>query len=227
MEFDENIQVFGEDEHVLPDARPFSPRPDAGQDETVQHPVLTSPGHPAAEGTPSTAISAPQRRARAAKPLEYDERPGLTNDELRQWNEGYLVNMQEAVGAKYPYKLAHQARKNAEHWVLGQGIGDVGSGLGQNHAAGPLQMFSGVNLLAAVTGRELSPAGTKHARSSSATSAAEEGERRVRAREEVSEQVGRVAEEQDLSLAAQEEGIYIRGDEMVRWVHCSLVATQH
>jgi len=150
------------------------------------------------------------------KPLESDERPGLTNDELRQWNEGYLTNMQETIDARHPYKMVHQAKKNAEHWVLGQGIGGVGSGLGREHAPGPLQIFSGATLVALLTGRELSPAGTKHARSPSVTSAAEEEERHVRAREEEGEQVGRGAGEEDLTLAGQDEGTFIGGDEMVR-----------
>jgi meiotic recombination protein REC8, fungi type len=207
--------AFGEDDHVLPDAQPFSPRGPTAPAGPVQLPAPTSAIQPREEETSSTAISAPHRRARAAKPLEIDETPGLTNAELRQWNEGYLGNMQEAVAAKNPYKLAHQAKKNAEHWVLGQGIGGVGSGLGQDRAAGPLQMFSGANLLAALTGRESSPAGTKHARSASLTSTAEEEERRVRAREEEGEQVGRGAAEQDLTLAGQDDGVFV-GDEMVR-----------
>jgi meiotic recombination protein REC8, fungi type len=144
-----------------------------------------------------------------------DERPGLTNDELRQWNEGYLNNMREAVDARYPYKLAHQAKKNAEHWVLGQGIGGVGTGLGQHHAAGPLHIFSGPFLLAALTGRDLLSAGTKHARSSSVTSAVEDEERRVRAREEEGEQSGRGAGEEDLTLAVLDGGVFVGRDEMV------------
>lgn len=213
--------AFVEDEHVLPTARPFSPRQPVGQVETGQAPIARSPVQPVEEQTPSTAISAPHRRARAPKPLEADERPGLTNDELRQWNERYLNNMQEVFDAKHPHKLANQAKKNAEHWVLGQGIGGVGSGLGRDHASGPLQMFSGTTLLAALTGKEPSPAGAKHARSRSVTSAAEEGERRVRVREEGSEEVGRYAGEKDLTLAGLDEGILVGGDEMACLIHRS------
>lgn len=206
--------AFGEDEYILPEARPFSPRPLAGQAETVQSARPRSPVQQGEEETPPTAISAPHLRTRMVKPLGYDERPGLTNQDLRQWNEGYLENMQSAVEAKHLYKLAHQAKKNAEHWVLGRGIGGVGRGLGQDHACGPLQMYCGATLLAAVTGKELSSAGTKHARSPSVTSGAEE-ERRVRTREETAEQVGRGADEQGLTLTEQDEGIFIGGDEMV------------
>lgn len=122
--------------------------------------------------------------------------------------------MREAVGAKYPYRLAHQAKKNAEHWVLGQGIGGVGKGLGQDHASGPLEMYSGASLLAALTSRGRSPAGTKHARSPSATVGAED-ERRVRSRGETSEQVGRGAGGEDLTFAGEDEGIFLGGDERV------------
>jgi meiotic recombination protein REC8, fungi type len=214
LDFHDGVLAIGEDEHVLPDAQPFSPRPRTDPAETLQHPVPRP--HEGEDEIPSTAISAPHRRARAPKALEMDERPGLTNDELRQWNEGYLNNMREALDARYPYKLGHQAKKNAEHWVLGQGIGGVGTGLGQDHAAGPLHFFSGVTLLAALIGRDLSSAGTKHARSSSVTSAAEDDERRVRAREEEGEKIGRPAGEEDLTLAGQDEGVFIGGNEMVR-----------
>lgn len=211
--------AFGEDDHILPNARPFSPRGPTSPAAPAQSEVPPSVAQAGEEEeeTSSTAVSAPHRRARGPKPLEFDQRSGLTNAELRQWNEGYLQNMQEAMNAKNPYRLAHQAKKNAEHWVLGQGIGAVGSGLGQDHAAGPLQMFSGASLLAALTGRELSPAGTKHPRSPSVTSAAEDDERRVRAREEgQDEQVGRAATEQDPTFAGQgDEGVFV-GEEMVR-----------
>jgi meiotic recombination protein REC8, fungi type len=204
----------GKDEHILPTARPFSPRRPAGQVEAAQAPVATSPVQPIAGQTPYTSISAPHRGARGLKPLEFDERPGLTNDELRQWSEGYLNNMQQAIDAKHPYKLASQAKKNAEHWVLGRGIGGVGSGLGQDYVPGPLQMFSGTTLLAAVTGRVPSPASTKHARSPSVMSAAEEGERRVRVRHKESEQEDRGAGEQGLILSGQDEGILAGNDVM-------------
>jgi hypothetical protein len=215
LEFDDGMLAFGEDEHVLPPAEPFSPRRPPGEPE---------PAPPGEEETPSTAISAPQRRARVAKPLGLDERQGLTNAELKQWNEGYLDNMQDAVDAKLPYKLFHQAKRNAEHWVVGQGIGGVGNGLGQDHAPGPFHMFSGATLLAAVTGRELSPARTKRTRSLSPGSVAEEEERRVRARHEEGGEMGRAAEEQDLTLGAEDEGIFAGGDMVI--VACFQPQTQ-
>jgi len=199
---------------MLPMALPFSPRRSLGQVDAAQAPVFTSPVQPVAEQTPTTSISAPHRRARQPKPLEFDERPGLTNEELRQWNEGYLINMQQVIDVKHTHKLASQAKKNAEDWVLGRGIGGVGSGLGQSSVPGPLQMFSGTSLLAALTGRAPSPAGTKHARSTSVMSAAEESERRVRVRHEGSEQGGRGAGEQDLIQTGQDEGIFAGNDEM-------------
>ena len=215
LHFDDGMLAFGEDEHVLPKARPVSPRQLVGQVETTHPPVTASSVQPVEGELSSTALSAPHRRARAPKTLVSDERPGLTNDELRQWNESYLDNMRQSVDAKHPYKLVHQAKKNAEHWVMEQGIGGVGRGLGQDHAPSPLQMFSGMTLLAALTGRDMSAAGTKHARSPSTTNSAEEEERRVRAREEEGEQVGRDLGDQDLGLAGHDEGILAGGDEMV------------
>jgi meiotic recombination protein REC8, fungi type len=214
----------GEDMDMLPTALPFSPRQPAGQVDAGQAPVFTSPIQPIAEQTPNNSISAPYRRARQLKPLEFDDRPGLTNEELRQWNEGYLNNMQQVTDAKQSHKLASQAKKNAEHWVLGRGIGGVGSGLGQSYVAGPLQEFSGTSLLAALTGKEPSPAGTKHARSTSFMSAAEDGERRVRLRHGGSEQGGVGAGEQDLIQTGQDEGIFAGNDEMACSYNFPLIA---
>lgn len=218
--FDDGMLAFGEDEHVLPEVQRMSPHQIVGQGETTHPPATASSVQPVEGELSSTALSAPHGRARAPKTLASDERPGLTNDELRQWNEGYLDNMRQAVDAKHPYKLVHQAKKNAEYWVLGQGIGRVGRGLGQDHAPGPLQMFSGLTLLAALTGRDMSTAGTKHARSPSTTNSAEEEERRVRAREEEGERVGRGLGDQDLSLAGVDEGVFVGGDEMVSYLYC-------
>jgi meiotic recombination protein REC8, fungi type len=204
----------GEVGDMLPMALPFCPRQPAGQANAAQAPAFTSPVQPVAEQTPTTSISAPYRRARQPKPLEFDERPGLTNEELKQWNEGYLSNMQQVIEVKHTHKLAIQAKKNAEHWVLGRGIGGAGSGLGQSYVPGPLQVFSSTSLLAALTGREPSPAGAKHARSISVMSTAEDGKRRVRVRHEGSEQLVRGAGEQDLIQIGQDEGIFVGNDGM-------------
>jgi meiotic recombination protein REC8, fungi type len=216
---DDGILAFAEDEQVLPEAQPFPSRPTGDQKEAAQPSIRTSPAQTIEEETPSTSVSAPHWRARGAKPLEFDDRPGLTNEELRQWNEDYAENMREVIDVRHPYKVAHQARKNAEYWVLGQGIGNVGRGLGRDHASAPLQVFCGASLLAALTGKEPLPAGMKHARSASVASIAEEEERRVRAREEETEQVGRGAGERDLTLAGQDEGIFLGGEEMVCRIH--------
>lgn len=220
LPLDEGVVPVGGDEVNLPGESDFTSHAadvaDAQAEVVQSHPHSSPPGV-MSEETASTAASAPHRRARSTKALEFDSRPGLTNNELRQWNEHYLENMQQALVAKHRYKLTHQAKKNAEYWVLGYGIGDVGRGLGQDHAFGPLQTFSGASLLASLTGACASIAGTKRARSSSITSAAEEEkERRVRVRDEYDDQAGRGLFGPEQALTGLDvEGIFAGDEEMV------------
>ena len=140
----------------------------------------------------SESAGAPlQRRRRAPKVLEKDETQELRNADLSEWNNNYLTNMTGIARSKQHHKVLAQAKKNAAFWVLGAGIGGVGSSLGGPRMENPLDMFSGDQLIETLRGVE-SGAGRKRSRS-----VAEEGQssdsetRRVRAREEDSEQIGR------------------------------------
>jgi hypothetical protein len=208
---------MGEDEVNLPGGPVLPPHPAVGPEEKLQSDLPLSSFEPVEEEeAPSTEVSAPQRRGRTMKALEFDHRPGLTNNELRQWNEKYLENMRQASAVKHRYKLTHQAKKNAGYWVLGYGIGDVGRGLGQDHVPAPLDNFSGDALLAVLIGSGLpSVAGRKRARSSSVTSIAEEAARRVRAREEEDDQVGRGAIGGDQPFPGQDEGVFVGDGEVM------------
>lgn len=91
--------------------------------------------------------------------------------------------MEKASAAKLRFKSFHQAKKNAAHWILGQGIGGVG-------AESPLQLFRGDALLASLRAGPPSAAGRKHARSSSSSETSHDEGRRVRARDESVEAIG-------------------------------------
>lgn len=163
--------AVGDDE--LPLAEPFEVH--GRKEVTVDQPQFMQPE----QRSPSVA-EAPQRRRRI-KTIISDVRPELLNRDLAQWNEGYLVNMENATRLKQQHKLTAQAKKNAAFWVLGQGIGKVGIGLGSERVPAPLDVFSGDRLLSALMGGEV---GRKHARSTSGESESDESGRRVRAREE-------------------------------------------
>ena len=161
--------------------------------------VLLSPQAPDAEEPTSESAGAPLKsRRRAPRVLERDETQELRNSDLADWSNNYLTNMANVARSKQHYKVNAQAKRNAAFWVMGTGIGSIGSGLGLSKLGNPLDMFSGSKLVEAIRGAETAQAGRKRSRS-----AGEEGqssdseERRVRAREDDGEQIGR---SQDLAL---------------------------
>ena len=163
-----------------------------------------------------------QRRVRAPKAVEADNPQELHNADLARWNTQYLANMAEATRVKEQYKAPAQAKKNAAFWVCEQGLGGVGIGLGQDRVPGPLQMFSGRALLEALTGRETSPARSKRTRSSSGEAAQDEEARRVRARVDEEEQVGRGEEDEGGLMLGDDEELLLRQDDMVSGDYSSI-----
>ena len=114
----------------------------------------------------------------------------LRNADLLRWSENYLDNMMGIMRHKDTLKLNLNAKKNAEHWVLGLTSP-------QSHV-GPLDIFTGAKLLEAFTGIQLLQNGHKRARS--------EGEeinngRRVRSRGESSpNEIARGLQDDDLPM---------------------------
>ncbi|KAL9108012.1 MAG: hypothetical protein Q9227_007117 [Pyrenula ochraceoflavens] len=188
------IQALGDD--ILPEAEPFD-RPATEQDRLLSA-QLDEPLQEQEQITPSKA--APQRRQRV-KPLIFDDRAELLNRDLASWNDNYLSNMAEARRAKLSQRQTAQAKKNAAFLVFGRGIGDVGVGLGRERIAGPLEMFSGEQLVELLNGFEV---GRKRDRAASEEESVENG-RRVRTRDEDdAREIGR-GQEQDLAML--DEGI--------------------
>lgn len=105
--------------------------------------------------TSSTAAAPARRKTRIPKVLAIDSNIELRNRDLLAMNTGYLSNMAEDWKRITTAKTTTQAKKNAEYWVLGRGIGGVGGGLGRSGIKGPLaEMWSGDALYFWVTGRE-------------------------------------------------------------------------
>lgn len=87
--------------------------------------------------------------------------------------------------------MSAQAKKNATFWVIGAGIGGVGSGIGMSKLDAPLDMFSGKKLMETLTGIGTAAAGRKRSRSVGEEGQSSESEvRRVRTREDDGEQIG-------------------------------------
>lgn len=128
-----------------------------------------------------TEATAPQRQ-RAPKMLPTDGQTALRNTELAHMNDDYMHNMAVAARQKRNNKFPTQAKKNAALWVFGLGIGSVGAGVGTSRAVHPLHIFAGDELYETV----VSTNGRKRPLDDSGTE-----ERRVRAREEQDDHIGR------------------------------------
>ena len=79
------------------------------------------------EDSSSTVAVPQQRKQRKPRTIPADYTMELHNKDLADWNTNYLQNMAEASRHKNQYRTATQAKKNAEFWVWGAGIGGVGS----------------------------------------------------------------------------------------------------
>jgi meiotic recombination protein REC8 len=156
-----------------------------GQEEEQQQHSVTS----------ESAEAEQRRRPRAGpKVIPLDNSIELHNHDISAWNQQYKENMNEALRHKRAHRLVTLAKKNAEHWVLGPGD----NGLLQSDR-GPLNMFTGIKLLEAMTGLKLTAGGEKRARDDDTAS---EDSRRVRSRAGISsDEVARGFDFQDDGFA--------------------------
>ena len=130
------------------------------------------------------------------KAVPVDEQTALRNTELAHINNEYLQNMAIMTKQKLQNKLPAQAKRNAAFWVLGQGIGSVGVGLGASRMLHPLHLFSGAELFASLhpevekSKRKAKKRGRSQNEGEDESGSDSDG-RRVRARGESEEQVMR------------------------------------
>ncbi|KAK5065203.1 hypothetical protein LTR84_001040 [Exophiala bonariae] len=134
--------------------------------------------------TAAAAAAAPQQRARRIKSLQPDQFTELSNKDLKDWNENYLVNMQAALRIKQQQVSLGDARKYAGLWSVGQGLGRVAFAFANDNTPHPLAIFSGDSLWEMLRGIEpKTQSRTKRSHSQSeGTDQSEAGSRRVRAR---------------------------------------------
>ena len=156
----------------------------------------------------SSYVAAPVRRKkRTARALPKDTRLELRNSEIVDWNTDYLKNMKEAARSKVQHRIQQQAKKNAEHYVWGAGIGGLGRDM--FGAQGPLSRFVGDNLFELLTGTSRNSKTTaKRDRDSGIDEATQEEARRKR--QKTIEPEGEIGRDQD-----DEELFLLGGDEEV------------
>ncbi|TAQ89837.1 hypothetical protein B7494_g1835 [Chlorociboria aeruginascens] len=155
---DFNIMQFGDDEIPLPDAESFPVMSRALQPNVPR--LLASEGHTLSQESSSVSAEAPakRRKAKVPKVLKNDFTLEHRNADLLQWQHAYVANMAEEIKSKAKKKRKIEANKNAYIFVYGCGIQDVGNGKGGSQLPHPLQMFSGGELIARITGEQsLSP----------------------------------------------------------------------
>ena len=151
-------------------------------------------GLPEAEESSSpTVVAAARRKKRAARTIPLDTTMELRNKDLADWNTNYLQNMSNAARLKNQYRLAQLAKKNAEYYVWGAGIGGIGARLLGVNGPSPFDQFIGDNLFELFTGiNRKGITGTKRDRDSGIDDATQEESRRVRRRtEEPENEIGR------------------------------------
>ncbi|KAH0342846.1 hypothetical protein KCU81_g5463, partial [Aureobasidium melanogenum] len=194
--YDDDSLPMYQDDVDMQDVRPFTPRTAAQQVDTDDPTAVRGEEEEAQSQTSSTTASAPAARVRVPKPLPQDQELELHNADLQAWDREYLDNQWMATQHKLQNKSLVLARKNANFWVLQNGIGGLGTAFqgAEDYMPEPLRMFSGHALLQALTGIQLTIAGTKHPRDVDKND--DDQERRVRSRSDDNE-VGRAAESND------------------------------
>ncbi|KAJ4358948.1 R8 protein [Ascochyta clinopodiicola] len=155
----------------------------------------------------SSSVAAPMRRKkRAAQALPQDRRMELRNAELLSWNSDYLSNMKEAARSKVQHRVLQQAKKNAEHYVWGAGLG--GLGRDQFGARGPLGRFMGDSLFELFTGMSRNQKATpKRDRDSGIDEATQQEARRKRQRTTEPEEIGRAQDDDGFFMLGGEEDV--------------------
>lgn len=189
MNLDLDLPRLDDDGILLPEAEAF---PEMMPQVPAETGFLRSSSAVPDEEEPSESAEAPQRRKpREPRELTTDMMQELRNADLAQWNNNYVTNMTSAGHSKSQHKAPALSKKNAAFWVVGAGIGGVGSGIGSSKLTSPLDMFAGDRLMQALTGTEAPMGGKKRSREEEDDHGSDSAERRVRMREGDGAQIGR------------------------------------
>jgi meiotic recombination protein REC8 len=202
---DFNMFHYDDDQQMLPDADPF-PVMTGGLGASDRPLNLQDEDRVVSEEPSSEYAGAPQKRKKTKakkKVAVFDESHEINNGTLSQWQKEYVAHQVADKLLKVNKKAASVAKKNGFHFVVGSGLNGVGEGIGSAKFASPLEMFSGVSLLAKITGEPApSYAGLQPKKGSKRAYTDEEDEEQLdtpskRARED---EVGRAFEDDGMIL---------------------------
>ena len=141
------------DDYQLPDAEPFPKIRRAQADEQNAE----YEGHETISESFESNTAPNARKKRTRKPLEHDRNTELRSTELISWNVNYLTNMEDARKRKLQGKSALQAKKNAEWFLWGVGLGGIGAELGHLKIPNELEGLYGDRLKNLMLGRVVAP----------------------------------------------------------------------
>ena len=184
------IMQFDNENAVLPEAEPFPTMAAGGKPQKPQSESESSIV-PTEASTISAEAIQKQRKRKASKKIMVDNQLELTNTDLRNWQNNYLANMAAATHDKEVHRARAQAKKNANAWVFGNGLGDLGRDARYIKYNGALSMFTGDKLMALITGVPSKVPTTPSPKRGRREDDFESATRRVRARTEDGEQIGR------------------------------------
>lgn len=179
----------------LPEANSFSSAAE-GQSNKLSEVVESS----------SSTMAAPMRhKPRSVRVIPTDRTIELRNADLADWNANYLQNMRNAAKPKAKLAAAARAKKNAEHYVWGSGLGGIGRDISCAYGSHPFEMFIGDNLFELITGKSRQKGkAPKHDRDSGIDDMTQGESRRVR------QKTGDFDEE--IPRGDDEDGIFPLGD---------------
>ncbi|KAF5846708.1 hypothetical protein GGP41_004772 [Bipolaris sorokiniana] len=147
----------------------------------------------------SETFTAPMRRNRVPRAIPADTATELRNKDLIYWGANYLNNMKTATQQKIHNRALTQAKKNAEHYVWGSGLGGIGQRIPRCEGYNPFDMFMGEKLFEAITGMSRKVTGRKHDRDSGIDDAMQEQARHIR-QKIVEPEVARGADDEGFSM---------------------------
>ncbi|KAF2830191.1 hypothetical protein CC86DRAFT_464616 [Ophiobolus disseminans] len=179
----------------LPEGKAF---PTAEQQSSDQVEVVHS----------TSTTSAPMRKKRrAARVLPTDFAMELRNKDLADWNANYLDTMDAAIKVKKLSRVALQAKKDAEYFLWGRGLGGIPQQYAGLPGLNPFDMFIGDNLFELVTGESRKKGvSKKHDRDSGIDDATQDESRRVRQKtSEPEEELGRGQDDEGFSMPGGDE----------------------
>lgn len=190
---DNELPIYGDE---LPEADTTSLAMEQQIDETSE--VIESV---------SSVVAPMRRKKKTAKTLPKDRKLELSNTELLAWNTDYVKNMKAAARSEIQKRTQRQAKKNAEYYVWGVGIG--GLGRDQFASRGPLAGFLGDNLFELFTGTSRNCKATSKRDRDSGIDEATQGEARPKRQKmiEYEEEIGRGHGDEGLSMPGGDEEV--------------------